>query len=246
MLGILASSSALAAQKIRIATEGAYPPFNYIDPEGKLRGFDVDIAEALCQVIGAECELMVQDWDGMIPGLLAKKYDVIIASMSITEKRKEAVNFTEYYYQALPRFVAKKGLDLEISAAGLKGKTVGVQRAATYANYLEDTYGNDITIKYYDTTDNHNLDLAAGRVDVVLAQSIIMGQWLESADGAGFQFYGAPITDKKYIGQGAGIAIRKGEDQLLEQFNDALKTIIKNGTHKRISSKYFKFDIYEY
>jgi arginine/ornithine transport system substrate-binding protein len=243
---VLSGTIGHAGEKLKIATEGAYPPFNFVDPNGNLKGFDVDIANALCEAMNRECELMVQDWDGMIPGLLAKKYDAIVASMSITEKRKKAVNFTEPYYQAPPRFVAKKGSGLEITKEGLKGKNIGVQRAATYADYLKDTYGDIINIKYYDTVENHNLDLVAGRVDAVLAQSVFMSQWLDKPEGKDFQFYGDPILEKKYIGSGAGIAVRKEDTQLLGELNAALEQIIENGTHKKLSSKYFDFDIYKY
>jgi len=235
-----------AADKLVIATEGAYPPFNFIDPQGKLKGFDVDIAEALCQVMGADCKLMVQDWDGMIPGLLAKKFDVIVASMSITEKRKEAVNFTKPYYQAPCRFVTLKGSGLEISAEGLKGKNIGVQRATTYANYLLGKYKDVVNIKYYDTVENHNLDLAAGRLDAVLAQAIFMSEYLKKPEAKNLEFAGPMIWEKEYIGEGAGIAVRKEDTELLKKLDEALAKIIADGTHKKLASKYFSFDIYPY
>ena len=130
------SGTGFAADQLVIATEGAYPPFNYIDPDGNIKGFDVEIADALCKQMGMAYKLVVQEWDGMIPGLLAKKYDVIVASMSITEKRKKAVNFTGHYYRVPARFVARKGAGFDVSKIGLKGKKIGVQRASTYANYL--------------------------------------------------------------------------------------------------------------
>ena len=235
-----------ASEKLRIATEGAYPPFNFIDPSGKLKGFDVDIANALCEVMGVDCEIIAQDWDGMIPGLLAKKFDVIVASMSITEKRKKAVNFTAPYYQAGPRFVARKGSGLIISPEGLKGKKIGVQRASTYADYLKAVYGDLISIQYYDTVENHNLDLLSGRLDAVLAQCFFMGEWLDSPDGKDFEFFGDVILAEKYIGKGAGIAVRKQDTDLLNRIDAALRQIIEDGTHKRLSSKYFPFDIYPY
>src|SRR5215470_14430823 len=141
-------------QKVRFATEGAYEPFNFKDAKGELQGFDVDIAKALCAKAKFDCEIVAQDWDGIIPGLLAKKYDAIIASMSITEERKKRVDFTDKYYQTPARFVAKKGSSIEISKAGLKGKTIGVQRATINADLIRETYGNVLTIKEYDTQDN--------------------------------------------------------------------------------------------
>ena len=243
---MLTSGVGMAGEKLRIATEGAYPPFNFIGPDGKLAGSDVDVANALCEAMGAECELMAQDWDGMIPGLLAKKYDLIVASMSITEKRKKAVNFSNPYYQAPAQFVTLKVSGLTTSKAGLKGKKIGVQRATTYANYLESVHGNSIEIVYYDTVENHNLDLTAGRLDAVLAQAIYMGGVLKKPEGKNFEFVGEMIWDQKYIGVGAGIAIRKQDTDLLKQVDAALAKIIANGTHKTIFQKYFKFDLYKY
>ena len=133
---LLVTGHALAADKVRMGTEGAYPPFNQIDPSGKLTGFDVDIGNALCEKMKVECEWVTQDWDGIIPGLLAKKYDTIIASMSITEERKQAVDFTNRYYSNSLRYIAKKGSGLDVK--NLKGKAVGAQRATIAAQYLED------------------------------------------------------------------------------------------------------------
>jgi arginine/ornithine transport system substrate-binding protein len=243
---LFSSGAGLAAEKLRIANEGAYHPFNYIDPSGELKGFDVDIAKAICEVMGVEPEFVVQDWDGMIPGLLAKKYETIISSMSITEERKKAVNFTGPYYQVPARFVAPEGSGLVISKEGLKGKKIGVQRATTYANYLEAKFGDTVEIVYYDTMDNHNLDLKTGRIDAVLSQAYFMGEWLKKPDGKGFEFVGEPVTDVQYIGYGAGIAVRKEDTELLQRLNDALDKIIADGTHKSISRKYFSFDIYPY
>ena len=243
---VAVSSLGFAADKLVIATEGAYPPFNFVAPDGSLKGFDVDIAEALCKEMGVDFKLVVQEWDGMIPGLLAKKYDVIVASMSITEERKKAVSFTGHYYQVPARFVSKKGSGIEISKTGLKGKRIGVQRASTYANYLNGEYSGIVDIIYYDTVENHNLDLLSGRLDAVLAQAIFMGKWLETPDAKDCEVVGAPVTDVKYIGEGAGIAVRKQDIQLRDRLDQALKAIVANGTHKRIADKYFKFDVYDY
>jgi arginine/ornithine transport system substrate-binding protein len=128
--------------KVRIGTEGAYPPFNYMSPDGQIVGFDVDIAMALCEHMKVECTLVQQDWDGIIPALLAKKYDAVVASMSITDERKQKVDFTKKYYQTPARFVARKGSGIEISKEGLTGKKVGVQRATTNDSFLTDNFGD--------------------------------------------------------------------------------------------------------
>ena len=151
---------------VRIGVEGAYPPFSWVTPDGKLTGFDIDIAMALCDAMGAKCTLVPQDWDGIIPALLAKKYDAIIASMSITEERKKKVAFTNKYYNTPAKFVAKKGAVPNFSREAIKGKKVGVQRATIHDRYLTDNYGKDVDIKRYGTQDEAYLDMTAGRVDL--------------------------------------------------------------------------------
>lgn len=243
------SGLATAEKALRIATEGAYRPFNYVNPDGSLGGFDVDIAKALCKQMGLstnDYKIVAQEWDGMIPALLAKKFDVICASMSITPEREKAVAFTHPYYYETGSFVARKASHLDISKAGLKGKTIGVQTATTWARYLEGVYGNEVNIKYYDSVDNHNLDLKNGRLDAVLATSFYMDNWLKTDDGKGCEVVGKPVDDPKYIGAGCAIAVRKEDTQLLKKLNAALKEIIANGTHKRLARKYFSVDIYPY
>lgn len=243
---LLFSGLGMAAEKIKVATEGAYPPFNFVDPSGTPQGFDVDITRALCKAMDVECELVIQEWDGMIPSLMANKFDMIVASMSITEDRKKAVNFTNPYYEEAGRFAVPNGSNLVISKEGLKGKTIGVQRATTWAKYLEEVYGKNVTIKYYDSTENHNLDLKAGRLDAVLATSFVLDQWLNTPDGKDYKLIGEPVRDKQLIGEGVGITIKKGNTKLLSRVNAALAKIIADGTHKKIASKYFASDIYTY
>ena len=233
------------AKKIRIGTEGAYPPFNFIDPSGQVQGFDIDVAKALCEAAGAECVFVTQDWDGIIPGLLAKKYDAIIASMSITEERKQKVDFTKKYYQTPARFVAKKGSGIEIDKEGLKGKTVGVQRATVSENFIRDKFGDMIDIKSYATQDEANMDLASGRLDLVFADSVVLLEGILSTEaGKDYEFIGPGYTDKKYFGEGIGIAVRKGDDELLKTLNDAIDKIRADSTYKKINDKYFDFDVY--
>jgi len=243
---ISATGTVCSAESLRIANEGAYPPFNSITAEGTLVGFDVDIAKAICEKMGVEPEFVVQDWNGILTGLLAKKYECIISSMSITEERKKKVSFTDPYYQVPARFVILKGSGVEISKEGLEGKRVGVQRATTYANYLEGEYGDVVEIVYYETIDDHNMDLANGRVDAVLGQAYLMGKWMEKPEAKDFVMVGDPVNDVNYIGYGAGIAVRKEDEELRKRLDKALDEIIADGTHKRIASKYFDFDLLDY
>ena len=231
---------------VRIATEGAYPPFNYVDKNGDLQGFDVDIAEALCEEMKVHCVLMVQDWDGLIPGLLAKKYDAIIASMSITEERKQKVDFSEKYYVSPARFVAEKGADIDVSKEGLKGKTVGVQRATIHENFVRDNFGDTLTIKSYATQDEANMDLTSGRVDLVIADAtVLQGGFLDTPAGKDYEFVGPSFTDEEWFGEGIGIAVRKEDDELRKMFNKAIKDLRKSGEYQKINAKYFDFDLYE-
>ena len=231
-------------QKVRIATEGAYAPFNYKDTSGELQGFDVDIAKALCAEAKFDCTIVAQDWDGIIPGLLAKKYDAIIASMSITDERKKKIDFTVKYYQTPARFVGRKGLQIELSEAGLKGKTVGVQRATIHAEFIRETYGKFLTIKEYDTQENANLDLIDGRVELVLADSVVLQEgFLNKPEGKDFEFVG-PIPRGSIVDEGAGIGIRKDDTKLRDAFNAAIKAIRADGTYQKLNDKYFSFDVY--
>jgi lysine-arginine-ornithine-binding protein len=239
------ASAAEAKKKLRVGTEGAYPPFNLVDKKGQVQGFDIDIAKALCKEMGMECEFKVQDWDGLIPGLMAKKFDVIVASMSITDERKQKVDFTNKYYQTPARFVVKKGAGITISKEGLKGKSVGVQRATIHENFVRDMFGDAVSVKAYATQDEANMDLVAGRVDLVIADAtVLLGGFINTDAGKGFEFVGPSYVDKKWFGDGVGIALRKGENDLRQKLNKAIDTIRANGVYQKINAKYFDFDVY--
>jgi arginine/ornithine transport system substrate-binding protein len=240
----LGGGQALAQGKLRIGVEGAYPPFSEVTPSGELKGFDIDIAHALCEALEVECELVPQDWDGMIPALNARKFDAIVASMAITEERKKSVDFTDRYYKSPAKFVRKKGSGIEITPEGLAGKTVGVQRATIHDNYITGEYGDTVDIKRYATQDEAYLDMAAGRLDLLLAESVALQQgFLKTEQGQDYEFVGPDLTDPKYFGEGAGIAVRKG-DELRERLNEAIRQIREDGTYDEITGRYFDFDIY--
>ena len=243
-IGLLAGGASAGMKKVRIGTEGAYPPFNSIDSSGKLIGFDIDIADALCKAAKFDCEFVIQDWDGMIPGLLAKKYDAIIASMSITEERKKKVDFTGKYYNTPAKFVAPKGMNYTITPDGLKGKSVGVQRATTHENFLRDNFPG-MEIRVYATQDEANADLASGRIDLGHADSVaLMEGFINTDAGKGFEFVGPDFNVPQWHGVGAGIAVRKGQDELREALNMAIAQIRSDGTYKAINAKYFDFDVF--
>ncbi len=231
--------------KVRIGTEGAYPPFNYMSPDGKIVGFDVDIAMALCEQMKVECTLVQQDWDGMIPALLAKKFDAIFASMSITDERKQKVEFSNKYYQTPARFVAKKGANLDISKEGLTGKKIGVQRATTHDSFLTDNFGDAVEVVRYASQDEANLDLVSGRIDLILADSVTLSESLLKTDqGKDFEFVGPSYSDPKWFGYGVGVALRKSDTDLRDKLNAAIEAIRADGTWDKIAAKYFDFDVY--
>ena len=233
-----------AMKKVRIGTEGAYPPFNNKTADGKLVGFDIDIANALCAEMKVECEFVISDWDGIIPGLLANKFDAIIASMSITDERKKKVDFTDKYYNTPPAIAVPKDSKLKgVSDADLKGAVLGAQSSTTHSNYAEEKLGS-AELKLYPTADEYKLDLASGRVDAVIDDVVVLSDWVKSDKGSCCKILGTLVPDEKINGLGAGIAIRKGEDDLRESFNKAIKAILENGTYKKINDKYFTFDVY--
>jgi arginine/ornithine transport system substrate-binding protein len=231
--------------KVRIGVEGAYPPFSLVGPDGQLQGFDIDIAKALCEQMKVECTLVQQDWDGIIPALLARKYDAIIASMSITEERRQKVDFSDKYYDTPARFVARKGANIVISKEGLQGKKIGVQRATIHDKYVTDNFGDAVEVVRYGTADEVDLDLVAGRIDMRLDDAVVISEgFLKTEQGKDFEFVGPPMNDDRWFGEGVGIAMRKGDTELKEMFNKAIDEIRANGTYDKIAKKYFDFDVY--
>ena len=245
VLALSALSGAAQAETLRLGTEGAYPPFNYVTSEGKVAGFDIDIGLELCKRIGAECEVVAQDWDGIIPGLLAKKYDFIIASMFITEERKKQVDFTAPYYKAAMTHVVPMESDItEFTNESLKDKVVGAQVGTTQADYAVQLYP-DADVRLYPTQDEASLDMASGRLDVMVGDMLPLLDFVEkSEDGKCCKLAGEPITDPAFVGDGVGIALRKEDSDLRDRLNTALEEIRADGTYQAINDKYFSIDIY--
>src|SRR5262245_7047547 len=210
-----AIGSANAEDKVlKIGTEGAHPPFNNLTADGKLVGFDIDIAQALCDEMKVKCEFVTQDWDGIIPALQAGKFDAIVASMSITPERAEKVDFTNKYYNTPPAIVAPKDSDIKgVTKADLAGKTIGAQATTTHFNYSTATY-TDSTIKPYPTAQEYQLDLANGQLDAANDDISVLEEWLKTPDGACCKLIGAITPVPAIHGPGAGIAVRKGEKEL--------------------------------
>jgi len=254
VIGILVMTvgvNAWAAEplKLKIGTEGTYPPFNFKDNAGVLQGFDVDIANEICRRIGAECTFILQEWDGMLPGLLAGKFDLIVASMSITEERQKRIDFSIPYRGSTGRFVVRKGSNIapfkangELDPDALKGKVLGVERATTYDRYIEAKFPSLERITRYSGVNNMLLDLTSGRVDIIIGGPIKLYQnFLQKPEGKDFEFVGPELTANEFFGTGIGVGLRKGNAELLAKINKALEDIIADGTFKKINQKYWEF-----
>ncbi len=250
------------ADKIKIGTEGAYPPWNSKDASGKLIGFEVELAYTLCRYIGQQCEIVEQDWDGMIPALIMRKFDAIMAGMSITAERQKAISFSQGYADEVASLAVMKGSDLEgmdtpeginltLGGSGVKktlktltgalaGKTVCTQTATIHQNFLESGDVGKINLRTYKTQDEVNLDLASGRCDVALAAAVAFTDYAEKS-GKPVVLVG-PTFSGGAFGNGVGVGIRKDDTKLLKAFNKAIEQARKNGDISRIATKWFGFD----
>jgi len=254
--------SSAQADSIRIGTEGAYPPWNAKDESGKLIGFEVELANFLCIYMQADCTIVEQDWDGMIPGLIMRKYDAIMAGMSITDERMKTINFSQGYADEVASLAVMKGSSLEgmdtpkainLSTGGgdvkkalktltaaLAGKTIGVQTATIHQNFLESGDVGSVKIRTYKTQDEVNLDLAAGRIDAALAAAVAFTDYADKS-GKPVVLVG-PTFSGGAFGNGVGVGIRKDDTELLKRFNKAINTARKNGKISELAIKWFGFD----
>ena len=265
-IGIFGIASIANSQTIRIGTEGAYPPWNNLNSAGELEGAEIDFGNEACERMGVTCEWVTQDWDGIIPALLQGKYDIIIAGMSITEERKEKVNFTTGYMTDGARFAVLKNSGLaNLNIAGMAkvnlnnaggkeqaaigqliaamdGKTVCVQSSTIHQNFLEKHMSGAVDVKLYQAVDDHNLDLAAGRCDAVLADVGSIIDFMESDGGVDVAFTG-PTFSGGVFGDGVGGAVRKEDTDILEMWNAAIAEMSKDGTTAEITKEWFGRDI---
>ncbi len=243
-IALMLTASAQAQDKaLRIGVEGNYPPFSQVAADGTLSGFDIDIANALCAEMKASCEMVQQEWDGMIPALNAKKFDLIVASMTITDKRKEVVDFSNPYYDVPSRFVAKEGTLTGWTPEELAGKTIIVLRNSPRADYVAKNYPNNPTLLVEKETAVY-LELAAGRGDVAFGSSVVSAEaFLKTPEGAGFAQVGETLFLDGGTDGGVGIALRKGEEELKADVNAALAALMANGSYAEMAGKYFDFDV---
>lgn len=233
-LALSVLTTPVMAEKIRIATEGAYAPWNFLDDDGKLAGFEIDLGNALCKEAKLECEFKANEWDSIIPNLIAGNYNVIMAGMSITDERQKKILFSDEYYPVnKTKLAAESGTKVDVD--NIKGMKIGVQGATIQADWLEKNYGADNTIKSYEKSDQTVAALYGGEVDLVLAGDAAYDKVVEASKGK-LVFVG-PGYD---IGGGIGIGMRKTDKELAGKFNTAIAALKKNGELDKLIKKYFE------
>jgi octopine/nopaline transport system substrate-binding protein len=265
--GTLAVDFATAQDRtVRIAVEGAYAPWNFTGAGGKLEGFEIDLANDLCARMRVTCEIVAQDWDGMIPALNAKKFDAIMDAMTITDERRKAIDFSDRYADSPNGFLvatdsplakmpgtgqaynlssqpAEAEKAIEVIKPFLKGKTLGVQVSTIQSAFADKYLKDSVDIREYKTVEQHDLDLAAGRLDAVFAGATQIMGTLEKPDfKTGYALVGPSLTGG-VLGGGIGIGLRKDDTGLKAMFNEAIQAAIKDGTAKTLSMKWFKVDV---
>ncbi|MDE2383709.1 MAG: transporter substrate-binding domain-containing protein [Alphaproteobacteria bacterium] len=232
------ATPAFADLKMGVAAE-PYPPFTSKDASGKWVGWEIDFMNALCADIGEKCAVEEVAWDGIIPALQAKKFDAILSSMSITEERQKTIAFSNMYYNSLPVLIGPKGADKDISPAHLKGKNVGVQVSTIHAAYAKKYFEPaGAVIKTYETQDQVNADLAAGRLDYILADGVTLDDFLKSDQGGCCEQKGAVPYDEAIFGVGVGLGIRKEDTALQAKFNKGIADLAANGTFAKITEQW--------
>ncbi len=250
LLGAMIALAGVAARaddaiKFGVAAE-PYPPFSSKDATGTWVGFEIDLMHAVCAQMKANCVLVETAWDGIIPALQEKKIDVIWSSMSITEERKQKIDFTDRYYKTPAILIGPKSESVTVDFSNpdsLKGKIIGVQTSTIHYNFIQKYFGSAATIKTYDTQDNCDADLVAGRLDLVMADSIALDDFLKSDQGKDFELKATAPNDP-ILGEGVGGGVRKDDPDLRMKLNAAIAALRANGTYDAIAKKYFDFNIY--
>ena len=251
VLSMTLFTNSAQAETLRVGMECTYAPFNFKNADGYLDGYDVDVAKGVAAIIGADLDFICQKWDGMIPALLANKFDIVVASMSITDKRLKKMDFSSTYRISVGRLVGRKnaGFNLFDSSdkpipANFAGLKVGLERATTYSDWFENELP-EAKVVLYDNNEALYLDLVNGRTDMIMTNPMKAHlRFLSKEDGAGYEFVSPQIDEKKYFGIGVGIGLRKGNDDLKARLNGAIKTLTDNGSLEKYALKYFPFAIH--
>jgi len=249
LLALMAASTMASAKEwttIRIGVDPTYPPFESIAKDGTVVGFDVDLGNALCEKLKAKCVWVQSSFDGLIPGLQARKFDVILSSMAANARRREQIDFTTRLYRNQTRLIAKDSAHLLPEASKLAGKRVAVEQGTVQETYAREKWASSgVEVVAYPSYDQAYADLTAGRVDAVLMDAV-QGKlgFLATPAGKGFSFAGDVVYDAKIMGDGDAAGVRKSEPQLRDALNGAIAELLKDGTYRKIEAKYFDFDMY--
>ena len=230
-----------AAFKITIATEGAFPPFNYLDRKGLPAGFEMELAQEACQRIKAECEFVALKWDELIPGLIDKKFDIIMSSMEVTRERRQRMGLSRRYYLSPGAFIAPKGAPYDGPPSLLRNKRIGIQRDSTHADWADKSFRRSAQLKRYDTIQQALNGLANDEVDAVFGDKAQLWLWSQKPEGKCCEVVGQDIKDTQTLGVGVAAGLRKEDAKLREALNKAFGEMMTDGTYKKISEKYFPF-----
>ena len=244
MLAVLATPSlAQDGRALRIATEGAYPPFNVVDASGEPQGFEIDLARAFCAAMKARCSFVVHQWDGIIRGLIDREYDAIVASLHVTERRRQRIAFSQPYYRIPSAVIARKDTTAKaVTPEALAGLSIGTVERSEAANYLEARYATS-DVKLYGKLEEANLDLLTERLDLVAGDKLVLSRFLASREGGCCRLVGDLPADPAHFNPGAAVGLRKDEPELKAAFDAAITQVMQDGTYDRIREKYFAFDV---
>lgn len=248
VLAFSSASSAFAAvpKNLRIGTDPTYAPFESKNAQGQLVGFDIDLADEICKRIEAKCSYVESDFDALIPSLKAKKIDVIISSLSITEKRQQEIAFSEKLYAANSRLIAPKGSPIQPTTESLKGKTIGLLQGTTQETYANQYWRpKGVTVTPYANQDLVYQDLTAGRIDAAFQDEVAASEgFLKQPVGKDYQFAGPAVKDDAIFGVGTGMGMRKDDTELKAAIDKAFAEMRADGTYDKLAKKYFDFDVY--
>ncbi|KAF1025091.1 MAG: Lysine/arginine/ornithine-binding periplasmic protein [Pseudomonas sp.] len=240
-VALVISGTAMAKDTVTIATDATFPPFESVDASGKLVGYDIELADAVCKAAKLDCNIIGAAWEGMIPGLLSKKYDALISQLTVTEARRKVMAFSDVYELPTFRFVARKGANLTITPEGLKGKTIAVQTGTPMDAYVTKNFPDSKIVRYASGSEPY-LELAAGRADVHLSyEAQILFSFLRKDEGKEFELVGKSLTgkDAPEFGEGVAIAINKNNKALVEKINAGLAAVRESGQLDALNAKYF-------
>ncbi len=231
------------AFKITVATEAAFPPFNYLDRKGIPAGFEMELAQEACQRMKAECEFAAFKWDDLIPGLLDKKFDVIMSSMEVTSERRKRMGLSRRYYLSPGAFIAQKGAPFDGPPSLLRNKRIGIQKDSTHADWADKSFRRSAQLRRYNTLAEALNALATDEVDAVFGDKVQLWQWSQKPEGKCCELVGQDIKDNQTLGLGVAAGIRREDAKLREAFNKALGEMVSDGTYRKINEKYFPFPL---